>query len=485
MTDIKLPEDMKGYRLHFVGIKGTGMTALAEICNSRGAVLSGSDVSERFYTDDILEKLNIPPVTPFSSDNITGDIALVVYSSAYKPEENPELIAAAERGIPCMMYSEVLGALSAASYSCGIAGVHGKTTTTGLTGSILRELNFPAQVLAGSVITSFGDSCTLNLGHDYFVAETCEYQRNFLRFHPRKILLTSIESDHQDYYPTYESILAAFKEYIELLPDFSEIIYCADDPGVIEAVKFIFTDRPDLVYIPYGEKAMGDFKLVYRGLKNEKQVFTLEGFSGEFRLCVPGRHNARNAAGAVALALALLREKNDAVTPADIERIRAGLLSFRGAKRRSEVVGNAAGILFVDDYGHHPTAIATTLLGLKEFYPGRRLVVDFMSHTYSRTAALLSEFASSFGAADEVILHKIYGSAREKYDGNVTGRKLYSKTHCRHPNVRYFEEVMDAETYLRSNLKKNDLFVTMGAGDNWKLGKALFGYFSEQDISVL
>ncbi|MDR2898292.1 MAG: UDP-N-acetylmuramate--L-alanine ligase [Spirochaetaceae bacterium] len=477
MTDITLPEDMKGYRLHFVGIKGTGMTALAEICSSRGAILSGSDVAERFYTDEILEKLNIPPVTPFNAENITGDIALVVYSSAYKPGENPELIAAAQMGIPCMLYSEALGALSAASYSCGIAGVHGTTTTTGLTGTILKELNFPAQVLAGSVITSFDDSCTLNMGHDYFVAETCEYQRNFLHFHPRKILLTSIESDHQDYYPTYESILGAFKEYIELLPDFSEIIYCADDPGCVEAVKFIFTDRPDLVYIGYGEKAMGDFKLTYKGIKNEKQVFTLSGFPGEFRLSVPGRHNVLNAAGAVALSMALVREKNGALTGSDMEKIRTGLLAFRGAKRRSEVIGSAAGILFIDDYGHHPTAIATTLAGLKEFYPGRRLVVDFMSHTYTRTAALLNEFASSFGAADEVVLHKIYGSAREKYNGNVTGKKLYAKTQCKHPNVKYFEEIMDAESYLRGSLKKGDLFVTMGAGDNWKLGQALFSYF--------
>jgi UDP-N-acetylmuramate--alanine ligase len=310
-------------------------------------------------------------------------------------------------------------------------------------------------------------------GAKYFIAETCEYQRHFMEFHPRKILLTSIESDHQDYYPTYESILSAFMQYIDLLPQFGELIYCADDPGACEAAKMIFSSRPDIVFTAYGEKAGGEYQLTIKEIRNERLVFTLKGFSGEFRLRIPGHHNARNAAGAIALVASLVREEKGSLDFPDIGKIREGLESFAGSRRRSEIIGEEGGVLVIDDYGHHPTAIKTTLAGLKEFYPDRRLVVDFMSHTYSRTAALLPEFASAFTSADEVILHKIYASAREQYDGTVSGRTLFETTRKKHRNVQYFEEVMDAREYLAKTLKPGDLFVTMGAGDNWRIGRTV------------
>lgn len=453
-----------------VGIKGTGMAALAELLSARGAVLTGSDVPDVFYTDEILRSIGIRPLTPFSAENVGKSVQLVIHSSAYTREKNPELAAAADRGLPIMLYTEALGALSEKSLSCGIAGVHGKTTTTGMAGTLTKALGLPCSVLAGSSIATFDGHCTLIGGTKYFIAETCEYQRHFMDFHPAKILLTSIESDHQDYYPDYESILSAFMQYIDTLPQFGELIYCADDPGACEAAKMIFSSRPDLVFTAYGEKATGDYRLKVHGVKNGVLSFSLKGFGGEFRLRVPGRHNAKNAAGAIALAASLMKEDRGKVTFTDVGKIRAALESFRGSKRRSEIVGEEGGVLVIDDYGHHPTAIATTLAGIKEFYPGRRLVVDFMSHTYSRTQALLGQFAKSFGSADEVLLHKIYASAREQYDGSVTGQTLFEETKKRHRNVKYFEEVMDAREYLAHSLKSGDVFVTMGAGDNWHLG---------------
>ena len=187
-----------------VGIKGTGMAALAELLVSRGALLTGSDVPEVFYTDEILQALAIKVMSPFSETNLPSNAQLVIYSSAYKSDVNPELISAAKKGIPLLLYSDALGEFSAHSYSCGIAGVHGKTTTTGLAGTILKGLDLDASALAGSVISSFGNHCTMINGSKYFIAETCEYQKHFMSFHPKKILLTSIESDHQDFYPTYE-----------------------------------------------------------------------------------------------------------------------------------------------------------------------------------------------------------------------------------------------------------------------------------------
>jgi len=405
MCQVILPDNLKGFKIYMIGIKGTGMTALAEILVSRGAVVLGSDVPENFYTDTALKKLNIKIFSPFSPDNIPDNTGLVIYSAAYSPDNNEEMYAVEQKDLPKMSYPEAIGALSRHSYSCGIAGVQGKTSTTGITGSILKELKLPVSVLAGSVIKSFGDSCTMLNGSKYFVAETCEYKRHFLNFHPKKIILTGIESDHQDYYPTYESILTAFLQYIDRLPQFSELFYCADDEGACEAARLSFSSRPDLIFIPYGENASGDYKLTVLGVRDEKLYFSLAGFSGEFYLQIPGKHNALNAAAAIALSVSLLKEEYGEISMANVSAIKKAVSSYAGAKRRTELIGKVESkdILVYDDYAHHPTAIKSLLSGLRQFYPKRRIIADFMSHTYTRTEALLEEFASCFGDADMVI----------------------------------------------------------------------------------
>lgn len=488
-----LPEDFRGVHIHFVGIKGTGMAALVEILFHKGAVITGSDVSERFYTDEVLERLGLKAL-PFAAENITDDVQYVIYSSAYKLDKNPDLIEAVKRGVPCLLYTQALGAYSERAYSCGVCGVHGKTSTTGLVGTILKEIDLPSQVLAGSVINSFGGTCTYTSpaagdGKSIFVAETCEYQRHFMSFCPQKIILTSVEPDHEDYYPTYEDIRQAFIDYICKLPEGGEVIYCADDKGACDTINLVREKRPDIVALPYGEKTAGDFAVTFGKVENERNSFTLSLFEskGEFALSMPGRHEVLDAAAAVALVCQLLREfgKN----PLDYyENIRRGLLNFSGGKRRSEIVGrfknkNGADVLVLDDYGHHPTAVKTTLEGYRDFYKGRKIIVDFMSHTYSRTQALLPEFARCFTAADEVILHKIYSSARENpADFDITGRTLYEAVLATgQKDVHYYEEILDAADFARAELEKplgpeypdGYLFITMGAGDNWKLGKEI------------
>lgn len=493
-----MPSNLNGVHIHFVGIKGTGMAALTEILCARGAVITGSDVADVFYTDKVLQRCGIKPLL-FSMSNITDSISCVVYSSAYSSSTNCELAEAKRLGIPCLLYSQALGQLSANAYSCGVAGVHGKTTTTGLVGTIIHALNLPAQVLAGSVISSFGKhfdegSCTMTDGSDYFVAETCEYQRHFMDFHPKKIILTSVESDHQDYYPTYEDIRDAFVDYVCLLPQNGELIYCADDSGAVEVAQIVCKKRDDIKLTAYGVAATGDYRITFGSVCDGRQCFYLDGFkSHKFALKMPGKHLVLNASAAIALAVSLLqhetKQSEDAIfTQRIAEKISSALLTFRGGKRRTELVGQAGNIVFLDDYGHHPTAIKTTLEGYRAFYPNRKIIVDFMSHTYTRTAALLDEFALSFSAADEVILHKIYGSARENASATgVSGETLFQKTKECHSNVRYFPEVMDAYEELCSELSENDesfsggiVFVTMGAGDNWKLGRALFEHFSKK-----
>jgi UDP-N-acetylmuramate--alanine ligase len=479
MRSVHLPENLNGLAIHLVGAKGTGMCALAEILRGNGARLSGSDVPDVFYTDAILKELGIRLFSGFSADHVSEGLACVIHSAAYKRAENPELIEADRLGIPVLLYTEALGQLSARYDSSGISGVHGKTTTTAIAGSLLQKTGCPAIVLAGSAVSSFGGRSTLNLGNRFFVAETCEYQRHFLSFRPRRIVITSIEPDHQDYYPEYGDILKAFVEYGLLLPDGGELIFCADDPGACQAAALILEKRPDLASIPYGEKADGPFRLFGYTLGNGFADFRVQCFPGPFRIRIPGRHIALDACAALALASSLLMALDGAAEPGGLSPERArglyeGIYAFAGSKRRAEIIGQSGGVLFMDDYGHHPTAIAKTLSGLKEFHPGRRIVIDFMAHTYSRTKALLEEFASCFSDADEVILHKIYASAREKPDPSVSGRVLYGLCASKRPGVSYFEEVDDAYGYLRGSLKPGDLFITMGAGDNWKLGKKLF-----------
>ncbi len=503
---IFFPKDLKGFRIHFVGIKGTGMAALVEICVSRGAIVTGSDVPDHFYTDEILKKLNIVPYTEFKKENISDDIKLVVYSSAYKLDENPELVEATKKNIPCMLYSHALGNISATSNSSGIAGVHGKTTTTGIVGTLVKSLNFPAQVLAGSVIKSFADnsslndfgSCTLSIGHKFFVAETCEYQRHFMDFHPQNIILTSVESDHQDFYPTFADIQQAFIDYALLLPQNGNLIYCADDQGASDTAEKVKKIRSDINFIPYGFNATGNYKILEHKIESGLQKFKIQIFKDKtFALKVPGVHNVRNATASIALMTILFCQNNgiddfskltESKKNEFIDKIKFGLLDFSGSKRRSEILAEITTksdrkIIFIDDYGHHPTAIKTTLQGFKNFYPDKYLIVDFMSHTYSRTASLLEDFASSFESADEVILHKIYSSARENkkdFEGIVSGQILFEKTKKHHKCVNYFEEILDAKDFAKSifssNLSENKngfIFVTMGAGDNWKLGKKL------------
>jgi UDP-N-acetylmuramate--alanine ligase len=480
MAENPWPASLAGYRVHLVGIKGTGMAALAEILVRRGAAVSGSDGSERFYTDELLARLGVPYREGFAAANVGPDVRLVVHSPAYPREEHVELREALARGIPVLSYPEALGRLSAAADSTGVAGTHGKTTTTALAGTLLDALGLPVTVLVGSEVAGFGGRSTLVRGERYFVAETCEYRRHFLNFRPRRLVVTSVEADHLDYFRDLEDVLEAFVSYVLLLPRGGTLIYASDDPGARAVAERSLGQRPDLRLLPYGEKAPGAFRMDEVRSAEGRTRFRLAGLQGEFSLPLPGRHMAWNAAAALALAAELLAQEGRALGPAELEVARAALAAFRGTRRRSEVVGEAGGVLFLDDYGHHPTEIRATLEGYKSFYSGRRLVVDFMPHTYSRTRALLPEFAECFAPADLVVLHRVYASARETAEAaagpgaaRVDGRTLYREVASRHPAVEYYEEPLEAVDALAGRLAAGDLFVTMGAGDNWKVGRAL------------
>ena len=484
-------------RVYFTGIKGTGMCAMAELMHNSGIYVTGADTSEVFYTDKILKEMGIPYFESFEASHIKNACPdLVIHSAAYQAESNPELMEAAKLGIPVMKYADALGAYSEGFDSTGIAGVHGKTTTTALAGTILKGLGIPAQILVGSAVNSFGGRSTLHLGDKYFIAETCEYRRHFLSFRPKRIILTSVESDHQDYFPEYSDIRDAFIEYGKLLPSGGELIYCADDKGAAEVALEIKKEKENIQLVPYGFSAEGGYSIEKFECVNERLILKLSSFPEELKIRVPGNHTALNAAAAIALASILVKKEfGDALSDGWNNERRSGLKKaleeFSGSRRRSEILGEAGGILFMDDYGHHPTEINATLSGLKDFYPNRRLVISFMSHTYTRTAALPDDFASSFKNADIIMLHKIYSSAREIYHGGVNGETLFKRTKeilgqsthfiSEGDRIFYFDEPDDAEDFLINVLKKGDLFITMGAGNNWTLGKKLFNFYSEKE----
>ncbi len=460
------------------------MAALAELFAGRGAMVIGSDTKERFYTDEVLKKLGIPFHEGFSKENLSAETKLVIHSAAYDREEHPELMEARRRGIPILEYTEALGALSRTAFAVGVAGVHGKTTTSAMAGTVCKDLDLPVYTLVGSAVKSFGNRCTYVGGTRFFIAETCEYRRHFLSFSPDAVVVSTVDADHLDYFRDVEDVLKAFLEYTALLPKGGTAVYCADDAGAVELIGRLKKRRPDIFAVPYGFEAAGDYSIEDYRLESGCHLFRLGAQSGEFRVRIPGRHSVLNAAAAVAVADLITgivnREKGSL---ADRARVVRALEGFEGSKRRSEIIGEHCGIVFADDYGHHPKELRGTLRGFRDFYPARRLIVDFMSHTYSRTEAFLQEFAESFSAADEVILHKIYASAREKREreGRVDGRTLYEEVKKHHPNVRYFHEPADAREYLFSHLQEGDLFLTMGAGDNWRLAEEAAEYFSVEE----
>ncbi len=472
MSNSPFPENMTGLKVFMVGIKGTGMAALAELLYKSGAVVSGSDRAEKFYTDKILQNLGIPYYESFNAEYLPEDAEVVVHSSAYPVSENPQLILAERKGIPVIEYAEALGALSERSFSVGISGVHGKTTTTAIAGTLLKGLDLSATVLVGSGVSNFSGSSVFVSGNGCFVAETCEYKRHFLQFNPDVVVITNIEEDHLDYFMDIDDIYDAFVSYGQKLPERGTLIYCADDPGAVQAAEKITSLRKDIKKIAYGGSCDGKYRISEEKVGDGATFFRLQGFDFPFSIKIPGHHIVLDAAAAVAVAVTVLEKEGISVDSGVQERLAAALSSFRGSKRRSEIVGEWKGIMIMDDYGHHPTEIYKTLKGLKDFYPGRRLIVDFASHTYSRTEALIEEFSSCFTPADVVILHKIYASAREK-KGNITGRDLYEKVRGKMENVYYFDEALDSLEFCLKELTEGDIFITMGAGDNWTLGKRI------------
>lgn len=470
MSDFRNVSGFSGRRVHLVGIKGVGMTAFAEILLASGAAVSGSDTEERFPTDEVLERIGIVSMKGFDAAHIPSDTELVVHSTAYSRETNPELLAAKERGIETLSYPEAVGMLTRERMSLLVTGTHGKTTTSAMLAEVLLVAGEDPAALIGSHVRSWKGNALSGSGK-YLVLEADEYQGKLGLYHPFASILTSVDWDHPDFFPDERSYEEVFRAFVRRISRHGALVFCADSSRVNEVAREASCTR-----ISYGFHADADFRISeYRsvpaddegnGVRSRFSIVRDGESLGVFSLRLPGRHNAENAAAVIALS-SFLR--------VDIDRVREALAAFSGTARRSEYVGVFGEVPVYDDYAHHPEELRATLSAFRESYPDRRIVAVFHPHTFTRTKAFLSDFAQSFDDADRVIVLDIYGSAREK-QGGVSSADLVREINRFTPGkAEHIPTIPEAIEVLTATLDTNDLLLTSGAGDVWKLAESMVG----------
>lgn len=416
-------------KIHMVGIKGVGMTALAELLVGEKKHITGSDTSEEFFTDAVLKRRGIV-VRPFSAQNISAAIDLVIRSSAYG-DDHPEIIAAKKQGISIMSYSDAVAELFNAKRGILITGTHGKTTTTAIIGCVLEDAGFDPSVLVGAMVLRWKKNARVGKS-EWFVAEGDEYQNKFLSLRPEVLVVTSIEYDHPDFFKTEKDYQNAFLTLISTLP--SDGLLVAE-----KRLKRIIQTAP--------------CRIVWYGIRGNTN----------------GRHGELNRAAAVAVA------KHLGISP---KKAKATLGVFEGTARRRELyTAPDAPIVVIDDYGHHPTEIKTTLAAVRAQYPKRELVALFQPHTYSRTDAFLDDFSRAFGDADTVVVLPIYSSAREQKEDfpQDLEEQLRSRIEKRRGKNVFYMSFAGAIQYCKTlpQTKRKRVIITLGAGDGWKIAKEL------------
>ncbi|MBI2909094.1 MAG: UDP-N-acetylmuramate--L-alanine ligase [Chloroflexi bacterium] len=436
--------------VHFIGIGGIGMSAIAKVLLEDGYTVSGSDLSPSPLTEALAAQ-GARIFKGHSAANV-GDPCLVVISSAVAPD-NPEVQEAQRRGIPVIKRAEMLGRLMAEKISIGIAGTHGKTTTSALVTVILERAGMSPTFLVGGEIIELGTNARRGSGR-FLVAEADEYDASFLKLAPRVAVVTNIEPEHLDFYHSFEAVREAFRRFMVSVPASGHVIACVDDEAVRTIIQRGLTTRNISGY-GFRNEALWratDLRPNSQGgsdFRVERKTSTF----GEFTIQLPGKHNVSNAVAAIVVGYTLSIKA---------ETIRRALAGFRGARRRFEIKGEFDGVLVIDDYAHHPTEIRATLAAARERYGSRKIACIFQPHTYSRTKTLLNDFAACFEQADEVVIVDIY-AAREKDTGEISSADLAKV--IQHPNVRYVGDVRQAVKEEMAQLRSGDVLLAMGAGD--------------------
>ena len=456
-TAVAQPHGMGRVRqVHFIGVGGVGMSGIAEVLHNLGYEVSGSDLQENSATRR-LEKQGIKIFIGHAADNISG--CDVVVASAAIASENPEITAAREQRIPVVPRAEMLAELMRFRYGIGVAGTHGKTTTTSLTASLLAEGGLDPTFVIGGQLTSAATNAQLGAGH-YLVAEADESDASFLYLQPSMAVVTNIDADHLSTYEgDFERLRQTFIEYLHHLPFYGLAVLCLDDPQVASILPEV--TRP---VITYGIDTDADVKaseVQQQGMQTHFQV-QRSGHTGtlSITLNLPGRHNVLNALAAIAVASEL------GVSDAAIQK---ALADFQGIGRRFQVAGElataAGSVLLIDDYAHHPGEIAPTLAAVRAGWPGRRLVVVFQPHRYTRTQELFDDFIKVLSEVDVLVLGEVYAAGETPISG-ADGRALSRGIRARgHVDPVFVEDLEALPVVLQDLLQDGDVLLTLGAGD--------------------
>lgn len=445
-------------KIHFVGIGGIGMSGIAEILLDQGFTVSGSDKTLSDVTER-LHSLGAAIYEGHKAENLAQDVDTLVYSSAVLVD-NPEVIEAQRRKIPIVRRAEMLAEVMRLKYGIGIAGTHGKTTTTSMVSLVLMEGGFDPTVIVGGKLSGLGGT-NARLGKgDFIVVEADEFDRSFLSITPTIAVLTTLETDHLDCYRDLEDIKGAFIQFATKVPFYGFIVLCLDEPALQDIMPHLSKKK----LLTYGLTPQADIQAIEIAHKENRSTFTVIRNSedlGEVVLQIPGKHNVQNALAAIAVGLQL---------GIPFPKVRAGIERFTGVYRRWEKKGEAGGITVYDDYAHHPTECRATLSGVKSGWR-RRVVCVFQPHLYSRTRDFYEEFGKAFLLADVLIVTDIYPAREEPIQG-VTGELITNAAkQFGHKDVHYVQDKKQVPEYLRKNTHAGDIVITMGAGDIWKFGE--------------
>lgn len=463
--------------IHFIGIKGVGMTPLAIIAKEAGFIVSGCDVNETFITDAILDKAGIMPLVGFSADHLEH-VTMVITTGAHGGFGNQEVLAAKEKGIPVLTQGEAVGLFMKGDLfhkmqkGISIAGCHGKTTTTAMIATMLQHAQKdPSYVIGTSEIASLPFPGHFGKG-DYFIAEADEYatepkadkKAKFLWQYPTIAIITNIEFDHPDMYASLEDVVNAYALFLKNISKDGILIINGDD----ENCKNIIINYKNKI-LTFGFNSNNNYVLSNIHIETGKTVFDVYAentLQGTFTIPVFGEHNAMNALATIITGLHI---------GLSAKEIQNGLAVFTGSKRRFEYKGVlAAGGLVYDDYAHHPTEVKKTLEAFRSLYPDKKIVCIFQPHTFSRTKLLFEDFLYSFEAADTVILTDIFASKREAKDESVSSEKLAVALADKHENVILIPKLADVVQYIKEKKFSADtVCITMGAGDVYKINDQL------------
>ncbi len=444
-------------KFHFIGIGGIGMCGLAELLHNIGAVVSGSDAGENANTER-LKALGIQVCKGHDAKNV-GQADVVVYSSAISTS-NPEMMEARKKEIPLIPRAEALAEIMRLRRGIAVAGTHGKTTTTSLISSIFLEAGHNPTIVVGGRFERIKSTALLGTG-EWLIAEADESDGSFNKLSPEIAVITNIDSDHMDHYKTFDNLKKAFLDFAYRVPFYGVVIVCGDDPSIRDifahyAKRIVFYGfNPTNDYIIEGEKGH------YTVFKNNKLSNKKDNL-GRFQLNTPGRHNALNATASLVVGLA---------AGISFEMCAKGLDKFEGVDRRFHYKGAAAGVQVYDDYGHHPTEVRATLQAVRERYDKSRIVVYFQPHRYSRTEHCWQDFKTCFGQSDVLFLADIYAAGEMPLPG-INSENLLVE--MKHPNSHLSPKSDTQIDQILKELKEGDVFLTLGAGDGWKLGLDVF-----------